>query len=425
MTDFFSPQILAEIVDGGNELEIRERVQNIDYLKEDPIRSAVAVGKLLLMPSTQVTTEQLTSLTSTSTPFGEWAETVRNSDNPRRAPTLINWSLGDGGLAVDKSLYPIFLYNYNYKDARNILHHFMGNEKTAAPYLPLLCMNLLHQVIGLSHTELSELTEGPFYKLAPLYNDLFSRLDRIQDWLKNAPQPLQFYGGATNTVLRLYDKHFDDTATGFAKLNAAADRLYDLGGGFSTSEISRLFKKEFTSADIHSSSLLSQDKELVIMRSLGPNMVNTVIDDEAHATFVEAQERVPYTHFNVFTDSFPADAQSYAIVSTGFMTSTVRTRGKMPTIDDTPRLRPIALSMYGIYRVMELVAAGKDVDLFTIQRATNRVYKHKTCFLRWKNGALTDLITTNDSARTWYLKNMALQSDYYTSPILSPFLQCI
>jgi hypothetical protein len=46
--------------------------------------------------------------------------------------------------------------------------------------------------------------------------------------------------------------------------------------------------------------------------------------------------------------------------------------------------------------VLELVALGKRVDLFTIQRATSRVFHYKTCLLQWREGKLVRLMTTVD-----------------------------
>ena len=49
---------------------------------------------------------------------------------------------------------------------------------------------------------------------------------------------------------------------------------------------------------------------------------------------------------------------------------------------------------------MELVALGKSVDLFTIQRATSRMYRFKTCLLQWRAGRLERLVTTVDPRST-------------------------
>jgi hypothetical protein len=107
---------------------------------------------------------------------------------------------------------------------------------------------------------------------------------------------------------------------------------------------------------------------------------------------------VHYLPFNVLHDSFPDRADSYAIVSTGFMTSTVRPMERHRTWKKAGKgLAHLGLSLLGIMRVVELVRKGKRVDLFTIQRASSRVYKYKTALLQWREGRLVNLITTDDS----------------------------
>ena len=108
------------------------------------------------------------------------------------------------------------------------------------------------------------------------------------------------------------------------------------------------------------------------------------------------QSEVEYLKFDVLEDSFPTDVESYVIISAGFMTSTVRPTTRPQWMKHGAGAGHLAISVHAVERVIELVAQGKDVDLFAIQRATNRSYKYKTCFLQWRSGNLVRLTTTDD-----------------------------
>ena len=60
------------------------------------------------------------------------------------------------------------------------------------------------------------------------------------------------------------------------------------------------------------------------------------------------------------------------------------------------RLGTLSTSVHAISRVLELVARGKSVDLLTVQRATSRMFRYKTCLLQWRDARLVRLVTTND-----------------------------
>src|SRR5262249_23206697 len=123
-----------------------------------------------------------------------------------------------------------------------------------------------------------------------------------------------------------------------------------------------------------------------------------IADGVTRDRFLARQRRVEYLPFNVMKDSFPDDADSYAIVSTGFITSTVRPEEKQAEWRAEPGagVGHLGLSIHAIARVLDLVKNGKSVDLFTIQRASSRIYKYKTVLLQWREGRLLRLVTTND-----------------------------
>jgi hypothetical protein len=205
-------------------------------------------------------------------------------------------------------------------------------------------------------------------------------------------------------VLGLYDAIFAAVGTELEHFHRGAEARYDLGGGFNTSEIERLVGRSLSSVDVVTPRYGDYDPELVlqVVDPRGLHRVATSAEREAHA---HRQGRIVHLSLDVLEGSFPRDAESYAIVSTGFMTSTVRPREHQVDWQGEGNLGVghLGLSLHAIARVLELVQLGKAVDLFTIQRASSRVYKYKTVLLQWRSGRLTRLVTTDDpaSAKRW------------------------
>jgi hypothetical protein len=256
-------------------------------------------------------------------------------------------------------------------------------------------LNMFRQILGLSYSLLAETYSGAFSGVAELHNELFSDASRIEEWLRKKRMGLRYYAGATNTVVGMYDGIFSDASTGATTLNLDADRCLDLGGGFNTSEIERLTGQSFYSADIIAPDMRLSDPDIVLQKN-SRNGTRSILRDNEHQAYIKRQSAIGYLPFDVLLDSFPDEAQSYLIISAGFITSTVRPNLTSHQMIPSQELGHVALSIHGVMRVMELVQKGKDVDFFTIQRATRRHYKYKTCLLRWRSGKLTELLTTDD-----------------------------
>jgi hypothetical protein len=304
---------------------------------------------------------------------------------------------------VDFSLYPVFLYNRDFARTRAVLEELLAFEHAPPPYLYLLLLNLVRQALGMSHDAIAALGQGPFDDAARHLRRLFEG-DLVDRWLARKRQPLRFYAGATNTVLRLYDALLTDPRTGIEHFDRDAEARYDLGGGFNTSEIERLLDRPFTSADIVTPRLADYDPELVL-HVAAPGVSHRVATAAERDAHLARQERVDHLPLDVLHEGFPADARSYAIVSTGFLTSTVRPAEQQADwrSDSAEGLGHLGLSVHAIARVLELVRDGKRVDLLTIQRATSRVYKYKTVLVQWRDRRLTRLVTTDDrdARRRW------------------------
>jgi hypothetical protein len=386
---------LASVAERNDEALVRAEVLDANYLTCGLREATLRVAKLLLLrePSWDQPEVDLPNVTDTA--VERLVDRLKAEGLNYRAVMLSNWATARQGWLP---LYALFLYNSDYGRSRAILEYMLTGEKNAPPYLKLALLNILHQSVGLSHDELHEITAGRFDQLAPWINRIFHD-DAVFDWMKRKKRPLRFYGGVTNTVLGLYDGIFADPTYGTQHINRAAERFIDLGGGFNTSEIERLMGCRFVSADLATPRLAEYDEEL-IMLDLRENKNGPVATEAARQEFLARQNLVEHLPFDVFEDQLPIDASSYTIVSTGFMTSNLRPQPSQAKDVKAARLGTISTSVHAAMRVMELVVQGKSVDLFTIQRATSRVFHYKTCLLQWREGRLARLVTTVDPRST-------------------------
>lgn len=377
----------------NDEADVRAEALATDYLRTDLEEATLRIARLLLLRSPEHEHAEVSfPPRGEKTPIEALADRLRAEGLRYRAVMLANWLTSDTSALA---MYPLFLYNTGYGKSRAILERVLCGEKWAPPYLYLAVLNMLHQSVGLSHDALHRVTAAPFEELAPWINRLFCD-DAVFDWFERKRRPLRFYGGVTNTVIGLYDEQFADPNVGTEHLARGAERAFDLGGGFNTSEIERLVGRPFVSADLITPRLSDYDGELILIDRRFPHRPAPVATEAVRREFLAQQARVAHLPFDVFSSQFPTDAESYVIVSTGFMTSTLRARPSAAREAGRARLGTTATSVYAILRVMELVARGKSVDLFTIQRATSRLYHYKTCLLQWRGGRLTRLQTTPD-----------------------------
>jgi hypothetical protein len=390
---------LAEVAEPQDEATVRAAVLDTDYRTTSVPESTLRVAKLLLLREPSYGGSEVRISNVHDTAIERLAQRLEAEGNIYRAVMLANWCTIRQGHIPN---YALYLYNADYKHTRRILEHLLLGEKLAPPYIKLVLLNMLHQGLGLGHDQLHELTSQPFYRLVPWINRMFAD-DHVFGWLNDKRQPIRFYGGVTNTILGFYDPLFADPAVGTEFINRAAERRYDLGGGFNTAEIERLVGCSFVSADLMTPRMADHDPEL-IMLDCRTSKHGRVATEAARREFFARQDRVEHLPFDVFKDSFPTDAGSYTIVSAGFLTSNLRPSSDYSAKIKGSRLGTLATSMHALARVLELVALGKSVDLFTIQRATSRVFHYKTCLLQWREGKLVRLMTTVDPRSTEWAK---------------------
>lgn len=385
------PDVLRQIVADNDEQQIKTSVLNKDYIAADVIETTAVIAKLLLMRWPHWNKPDVDLPNKTNTLFEQWIDACKEKGKLHRARLLVTWLTAIRGHYAN---YQIFLFNKRMWRSKEFLH-FILKDNEAPPYLGVFLFNLFRQALGYSHTELHHMSKGEFDVFAPLFKTLLTT-NVVWDWAARRKQSFYFYGGQTHTFLNSYDAFFNQPTSDSQYFNREAALRYDIGGGFNTSEVERLLGCSMISADIRGPNIRDYDDD-IILRTVNPLSYNyCVADDHQREKFLNRQANVVWLPFDVYKDSFP-DASSYAFTSTGFITSTVRPNFNVQNENkDMKGLGTLLTSFHGLARVMEKVVQGKDVDLFTLQRASGRIYKYKTVFIQWRGGKITRLTTTDD-----------------------------
>ncbi len=394
-----------------SEAALKSRLLLTDFTKIDDHLGTIVLSSFLLR---QLPCPKLEFPNVTGTLYEQWLdETVRRGQNVQHG-ALLNWLL----VAPPKYvLYLIFLFNSRYGETWKVLRRLLKSEKkNPPPYLFRVIPNILLHYYPAD--EVASLVEnsGDLERWAPYIRELTRSAEKVEKWLAEKAQPIRFYGGKTNTVLGMYDAYFDDK-TGAKRLNPDADVYYDLGGGYNTPEIRRLTGFPFISADLNSPRLEEHDSRLLLVRKVAGKEV--ALPEAERAEYLKSLRETPYLKFDVFENAFPESYDSYVIASTGFLTSTVRPN---VSVSGFERNGDLLTSAMAVWRVLRLVQLGKDVDLFTIQRATKRPYAYKTVFLQFRAGRVATLVVTGD--RTIHMRfseNHRATIRKMIDPATSPF----
>lgn len=192
-------------------------------------------------------------------------------------------------------------------------------------------------------------------------------------------QGLKHFGGQTNTRLGLYAQLFRQLPELKECFIDEAEANIDLGGGFATPEISKILGRSFTSFDLESPQK-AFDWELQFQAD------ETVPPDDGYLERLHLQ---PFRRFDVFTDDFPSEFQSYNICSFGFLNSTVTSLS--PNQPELPRnLRKFSTMFHGVYRIMRLVSRGKEIALLTFGRPDSN-YMNRALAFRFSAGRVLDV----------------------------------
>lgn len=379
-----------------NELEfsLRDKVFNADYLHGDTYEVTSLITNLLFFSDNDNTKNSIQPLLSNSIyPYSQWLDSVYSSGSLLKFKKAKDWVTRSVLGSIKINLYCIFLFNKNYGKTRKIFSMFLSS-KNPPEFLDLLLINMFHQVLGLSRVSIQKLISTEFSEIAKHINTLFSdKNNLIENWINGKDKNIFFYSGQTNTILGKYDKIFLKKKTGIAFLNKDADIIYDFGGGFNTSEVERLLDLQIVSADILYSDIKKYDEDLILFKKI-KNGTKIVLDDEKTKEYMEKQSKIKNINFDVRKDSFSKDKNSYVIISTDFITTSLNSKD---FIFDEKLIfyKKKIVNFYAILRIIELVQSGKDVDFFNVSFNSDKKNKYKTCFIQWRSGKVVKLTTTN------------------------------
>lgn len=395
------------------EQELTARLVGLDF-STAPLETATLYTASFLLRTAANLEVKFPNLTNTN-----YEKLIEQKSQEPCFQSIIMWTMINSS---DAGLYLIYLFNKGYCGSADILDLLLDSDPRYPPvYMNNFLFNLV-TIFNLREDQLNMLVHDPnnLELWAPFIHRLCEQPTLVRDWLKKRPRNIKFYGGETNTILGMYDPLLAKTDI-LGRFNRKADIYYDLGGGFGTPEITRLFQLPFISADINSPNINEHDDKLVILKAAGKK--RALVTKEERARYVSLLENTPYMPFDVTKDEFPAVFDSYGIVSTGFLTSSVKPRIKgLKTLIHQKGGAFLFTSWLATSRITKLVKLGKDVDLFTIQRATKRAHAYKTVYLSWKRGKIVDLQTTLDDTNLYqYHERRRLYVRRAVDPIASPF----
>ena len=289
-----------------------------------------------------------------------WEKAIREYENPTEPyPMLFKTAIVHTRQGNLLSARLIELYERNFGETRNYVHYLaMQTREHKVPYLHVFTKNLM-KWLG---------TKTPENLLAR--DDV---IDVIEN-MKREGRKLKAMGGGTNTICPAYDWILDECEIDHEAIRSA-EVGYDLGGGFATPHISRLFGKTMTSLDLNP----PHDAEDIAVSIKPPKGVSL---EEYHGRL----KRQKWRKFNVCHDSLCSDYDSYFITSFGFATSTVGALG-LAENDDSWKREFRNKSLFTTHCCMkalaELIARGKDVYFFLYGRPTTEIYKNKIIAMRF------------------------------------------
>lgn len=266
------------------------------------------------------------------------------------------------------------LYNEDYCSTREVIHYInslQGDDKV--PYLMLYLEHIL-KYLNIN----SKLNLGLLKVL--FKNDM---IIRITQELKEKYGYIKFVGGETNITRYGYGGIFNYINVDFDSIQEAEIGL-DLGGGYATTILSKLFRKELTCVDVNN-----------------PNRIEDLKNFQDYSGELDKYGKLPYINFlelNVLYDSLPDNYNSYFIPSFGFINSTIGPRTYM--LEECSEVTNLLVCYAACYRIAELITKGKEVYCIFWGRPTVRVNENKIVSLKFKNNKLLNSDILSDPLST-------------------------
>lgn len=268
--------------------------------------------------------------------------------------------------------YAIELYESNYLNVRNTLNdlHMMPREHRV-PHLDILIATYMRNT-GQDCTKLN----------SPLYKSVLAEIlggNDFTEWFWNIVDegkvPLKQYAGQTNTIFGMYNGMFD-WRSGVNDV----EHYIDLGGGFSTPEISVMTGKPFVSYDLIAPTL-AEELRLPFKIAGREEFMSDTLTEGAYQKLRD-QRHVP---FDVYEGDFP-DGKSHVIVSTGFMSSTVNSLSSHVDPDAPGCETMMRTTLEACHTVSRLVMRGGPVQLISIGRPQWRTYENTSLHIQFDHG---------------------------------------
>lgn len=252
------------------------------------------------------------------------------------------------------------------------------------PYFEVLVQNATAAIFGEHEADQARLADEFLPRL--LGADALL-LRWIEDVLARGG-PLKHVGGDTNTIVGVYDWIRDDPELGFARVPTDCDDRFDLGAGFGTPYLESLFGVPLLALDLHAPSDARGLGLSFAVRTGGHGQRRAMNAVERDA-YLERLDRQPWRRYDVFEEPLPARSDRVLVVSFGFLSSTVSSLSPLGQ-QLAPKLRPLLTTYTCVRRILDCAGPGKDVSLFTVQRATAKAYMNRAVFLRLVDGRLCD-----------------------------------
>ncbi len=289
-------------------------------------------------------------------------------------------------------------YRQGYGSAQALVHE-LNAERPRIVDLDGLLNNAL---IDLRDPSASELEDKK--KCRSWLDELIDERGLLRDWCADKrAQGVQLHelGGLTQTVIGGYDWIADPQhATGWDRLPRDADVLVDLGGGYATADVSRLFGAQLTSHDLQPP---GRADELGLRRFRvadgrlqdAPHLLAATRwqSDEEAADYARQRRGTPFVLDDIFEGAFDERQHKFTIVSFGFAGTVAPSASPRAASADAlgpGGLGPMFTVLVAARRTLALAAKGKDVSLFWYPRGSRIAQLNVTIMLRFDRGRLVD-----------------------------------
>jgi len=332
------------------------------------------------------------------TPSNTWIDSLTDHENPKIKKRIKIW-LQQGKIGFrGRVKYLFWLANNDMIESRKFIIHLLLIDHPK-PDLEYLLTNLIKTAYGISTAiNWNDFKENPKEFKNPATAAIDKLVSSEEEFLRVLSLPeidIPKMGGWRNTVIGWHEKDLVDIS-----LWTDSNAYFDLGGGHHTPWYVDKFNLPFISLDLDP----PWPTNGVVLRTLAldANRVShlktlTNKDLTRYETKLQSQ---PWLKWNMYEDQLPVTLQhKITFVSSGFLTSTLtpppahlekldEITSKVKTINKF-KIRVKFQCMIGLIKILNLVYAGKSVELLTLSRPSKYHTKYRLCHIRWENKMMT------------------------------------